>query len=122
MRARFYQLQGTAFPPPVYDLRTRRPVYTEELQQVCLEVRRRNCGIDGRRSCSTPGVPEISPTPNARRKPTQPKKSKYAEIVEGVQVLGLTTVTAAQVEAGGGARYKVGRTGSIRSRSSGRSS
>ena len=47
-RQRLHQLIGTAFPFPVYDLKTRRPFYTEELQRVCLEVRRRNCGVDGK--------------------------------------------------------------------------
>ena len=47
-RARFYQLIGTAFPQPERHPKPERPVYTEELQQVCLEVRRRNCGIDGK--------------------------------------------------------------------------
>ena len=48
-RARFYQLtKAGAFPPPVYHLLTRRPIYPEELQLVCLDVRRRNCGIDGK--------------------------------------------------------------------------
>lgn len=48
-RARFYQLiQAGTFPSPVYDIHTRRPTYTEDQQLVCLDVRRRNCGIDGR--------------------------------------------------------------------------
>ena len=47
-RARFYQLLGTTFPWPVYDVSTRRPIYVEEQQSICLEVRRRNCGIDGK--------------------------------------------------------------------------
>ena len=47
-RARFYQLIGTAFPYPLYSLSTRRPFFDEELQRICLEVRRRNCGIDGK--------------------------------------------------------------------------
>lgn len=47
-RGRFYQLVGTTFPPPIYDVRTRRPFYPPDLQAVCLEVRRRNFGIDGR--------------------------------------------------------------------------
>ena len=47
-RARFYQLVGSTFPHPVYDINTRRPLYTRELQGICMEVRRRNCGIDGR--------------------------------------------------------------------------
>ena len=47
-RSRFYQLIGTAFPRPERQPQTGRPIYTEELQQVCLEVRRRNWGIDGK--------------------------------------------------------------------------
>ena len=47
-RARFYQLIGTAFPHPVYDVSTRRPFYDQEAQTLCLEVRHRNCGIDGK--------------------------------------------------------------------------
>ena len=47
-RQRLHQLIGTAFPYPVYDIKTRRPFFTEELQRVCLEVRRRNCGVDGK--------------------------------------------------------------------------
>ena len=31
-RARFYQLVGTTFPWPQYDVATRRPFYNEELQ------------------------------------------------------------------------------------------
>ena len=45
-RARFYQLVNEGvFPPPVYSVRTRRPIYVEDLQKVCLEVRHRNCGV-----------------------------------------------------------------------------
>lgn len=47
-RQRLHQLIGTAFPFPVYNIQTRRPFYTEELQRVCLEVRSRNCGVDGK--------------------------------------------------------------------------
>src|SRR5689334_21388511 len=47
--ARFYQLQKSGvFPMPVYDVNTRRPVYTEEQQRQCLDVRRRNCGVNGK--------------------------------------------------------------------------
>jgi hypothetical protein len=94
-RARFYQLvRAGAFPPPVY--RGRRPVYTEDLQQVCLEVRRRSLGVNGE--------PVIF---NARRRPTspdrevplpRPKKQDIAALLEGLNSLGLTTATAAQVQ------------------------
>ena len=48
-RARFYQLvKEGVFPPPLYRIDNRRPYYVEAMQEVCLEVRRRNCGINGR--------------------------------------------------------------------------
>src|ERR1700709_23369 len=48
-RARVFQLIWCgAFPFPVYDVETRRPFYDEESQKVCLEVRRRNCGCNGK--------------------------------------------------------------------------
>lgn len=34
-RARFYQLQGTIYPYPIYDIKTKRPFYSTELQQIC---------------------------------------------------------------------------------------
>ena len=48
-RARFYQLvrRGT-FPPADQDAVTGRPCYFEEKQRQVLEVRRRNCGVDGK--------------------------------------------------------------------------
>lgn len=111
-RARFYQLIGTAFPHPLYDVVTRRPAYTEELQKVCLEVRRRNCGIDGKPIlfyARRPGT--VVSTAKPKRKSTTAKKSQYAEIVEGVKSLGLTSATAAQVEAAVSQRYKTGTAG-----------
>jgi len=69
-RARFYQLQKAgAFPPPLYAVETRRPIYDEELQKVCLEVRRRNCGVNGKpilfyaRRVTLPPASARNPTP-----------------------------------------------------------
>ena len=48
-RARFYQLVETGvFPKPLYCVRTKRPYYSLELQQKCIEVRRTGIGYDGR--------------------------------------------------------------------------
>ena len=98
-RSRFYQLIGTAFPQPERQPGTGRPVYTEALQRVCLEVRRRNCGIDGkpilfysRRLGSAPARPK-APKPKL-----EPKGKDVAELVDGLNALGLTTATAAQVQ------------------------
>jgi hypothetical protein len=98
-RQRFYQLIGSAFPHPLYHIVSRRPFYTEEQQQVCLEVRRRNCGIDGK-----PVLFYASRLPSSPRrpKPAKPKleaKGKdVSALVDGLNALGLTTATAAQVE------------------------
>ena len=55
------------FPPPVYSVSNRRPIYVEELQEVCLEVRRRNCGINGRPVLYYAGRLVPSPPPNLSR-------------------------------------------------------
>ena len=95
-RSRFYQLIGSAFPSPLMD-KKKRPFYSEELQAVCLEVRRRNCGIDGK--------PILFYARRLGTAPTKPKKAKapttanpqHADLVEGVRSLGLASVTAADI-------------------------
>src|SRR5438132_6669159 len=98
-RSRFYQLIGTAFPHPQRQPGTGRPVYTEELQQVCLEVRRRNCGIDG-----TPvlfyarRLGAASAKPKAPKPKLETKGKDVSALLDGLNALGLTTATAAQVQ------------------------
>jgi hypothetical protein len=105
-RARFYQLIGTAFPWPVYSLSTKRPFFNEDLQKVCLEVRRRNCGVDGRPVLFYARQHEhsLTPRPTPKRKPISKPKAPppddgLLDILEGVRSLGLTMTTYAQVEA-----------------------
>lgn len=97
-RARFYELvRAGIFPPPVYQ--KGRPVYTAELQETCLEVRRRSRGANGepvifyRRRAAAPPAPgnRTGTAPAARNK-------DIAGLLEGLNALGLTTATAAQVE------------------------
>jgi hypothetical protein len=99
-RARFYQLVGSAFPYPVYALATHRPFYTPELQEVCLEVRRQNCGVDGKPVLFHRREADIAP---ANPKPPKRKASsfdhRHKELLTGLRSLGLVGVTAAQVEA-----------------------
>src|SRR3979409_798106 len=97
-RARFYQLQKAGvFPAPVYQ--SGRPVYTEDQQQVCLEVRRRNRGVNGEPVlfyARRRGVEPARRPPKVSKPPSQNKD--VAALVEGLNSLGLTTATAAQVE------------------------
>lgn len=93
-RARFYQLIGSAFPHPVYDVETRRPFYGEESQRVCLEVRRRNCGIDGK-----PILFYARHAPKAVQKGrTAGVRNPNVELLEGLKGLGVVA-TSKQVEA-----------------------
>ena len=93
-RARFYQLIGTAFPPPVYNVSTRRPHFDEEMQKTCLEVRRRNCGIDGK-----PVLFYARHAPKAAPKKRPPHvRHPNMELLEGLKSLGLV-VTSSQVDA-----------------------
>lgn len=103
-RARFYQLIGSAFPHPVYNVATRRPYFDEEAQRVCLEVRRRNCGIDGK-----PVMFYCRHAPQAT-----PRKRHFqnpnTELIDGLKSLGLA-VTWPQAEAAIKALYPRGTDG-----------
>ena len=100
-RARFYQLVGEGiFPTPVYDASTRRPFFTEEMQQNCMEVRRRNCGVNGKPILFYAARHPLGQQPKPVKKPkAEPKhKDQYADLLAGLKALGLESVTAAQVE------------------------
>jgi hypothetical protein len=100
-RGRFYQLIGSTFPHPVYNVATKRPYYSEELQEACLAARRRNCGIDGRPALFYARRMPITPTTIRRPKVTAGRQPTHdhADLVEGLRSLGLFTATAAQVGA-----------------------
>ena len=98
-RSRFYQLIGSGFPHPLYDLATRRPFFPPELQEACLEVRRSNRGVDGkpvlfhrRAREATPSIPKPS-----RKKATADDRG-HRDLVAGLRSLGLASVTASQVK------------------------
>ena len=83
-RQRFYQLvvSGT-FPPPVYDVATRRPFYSADLQAVCLEVRKRNCGVNGRPVLFYPRRREIEVgTPRRARKKPAAVNNQYDDATD----------------------------------------
>ena len=96
-RARFYQLvREGVFPQPVYD--KGRPVYTEELQAQCLEVRKRHLGINGQPVLFYARRRPIEPTRRKRRADPPPTRNKdIPALLDGLNALGLTTATAAQV-------------------------
>jgi hypothetical protein len=99
-RQRFMQLvKAGVFPAPLYDVATRRPFYSEELQAQCLEVRRRNVGINGKVVMFYARRPTgMKPTTNVKKvQPAAIDVAALADVVQGVKGLGLTTATTAQV-------------------------
>lgn len=87
-RQRFYQLLGSTFPYPLYDIATRRPFYPQDLQQVCLEVRRRNFGINGK---AVMFYSMGHRTVTVKPKPKTPKKKprQHIHLLDGLAALGL---------------------------------
>src|SRR4051794_1197172 len=79
-KARFYELQQAGvFPPPVYDLRTRRPHYTEELQRLCVQIRETGLAANGQ--------PVIFY--QQRRQYSRPKRTRNAKATASVPTSGL---------------------------------
>ena len=48
-RPRFYQLtKDGIFPPPVYAIKTQKPLYPTRLQQICIDIRKTGIGYNGK--------------------------------------------------------------------------
>jgi hypothetical protein len=68
------------------------------LQEVCLQVRRRNCGINGQAVLFyTKALGQAKPTSKARPKPAA--NNQYSDVLDGLRALGLAAVTSPQVGA-----------------------
>jgi hypothetical protein len=88
-RARFYQLvRAGSFPQPDREPATGRPCYFEEGQRRCLEVRRRNLGIDGK------PVLFYARCPKTPKPKLEAQRGDVTALVDGLNALGLTTATA----------------------------
>ena len=94
-RARFCSLvKEGVFPQPVYSLRNRRPFYTRELQQICLQVKQENVDCLGR-----PFIfyAKNGGTPKAQASKTRSSSNNHADLIQGLKQLGLDA-TSSQVE------------------------
>lgn len=99
-RARFYQLINEGvFPSPIYSVHTRRPYFPADMQQACLDVRRRNCGVNGKPILFYAARHPLGQHPAPIKKPKAEPKSKneYVDLIDGLRSLGLEATTA-QVE------------------------
>lgn len=91
-RQRFHQLRGTTFPEPDYDPQTKRPFYDLEKQQVCLDVRQRNCGIDGKPIMFYARRNDVGVVRKPQKKKTdKTSNSKFDQIADAIKALGMKT-------------------------------
>jgi hypothetical protein len=98
-RARFHELVNeSVFPPPVYDIKTRRPFYTEELQAICLRVRRSNCGADGKAVAFNAQRRKPTRSKAQSRQKSNGKREFLIKIVNGLKSLGLKMANVHDVE------------------------
>lgn len=89
----FHQLvQAGVFPPP--QRHDGRPYYDEATQQICLEVRRRNCGVNRQVVLFYARRQPAAPT---RPKKATPAPAPHADLLDGLKALGLVSVPAADV-------------------------
>ncbi|MGA2442067.1 MAG: hypothetical protein ABSH08_14020 [Tepidisphaeraceae bacterium] len=105
-RARVYELiERGALPTPIYDLRTRRPMFNEELQRQALQVRQSGIGIDGqaiifyrRRAISPASSSSAGTLRNPRRRAqVAPPLNSHADLIAGLQGLGITQANETSV-------------------------
>lgn len=99
-RARFYQLvRAGVFPAPDHDPLTKRPFYSEESQRICLEVRRRNRGMNGQPILFYARRRDLGQQ-KAVKRAARPKTNdhQYLDLIDLLSQAKLV-VTAAQVEA-----------------------
>ena len=106
-RARFYELvKAGVFPQPCHDVQSRRPLYPQELQELCLRIRQTNTGFDGRyvifnNRRSTVGTPAAQIRKSKPPKPAPPIEKELTELIGGLRTLGVTTPDVQITEAVG---------------------
>lgn len=111
-RARFYQLvEAGVFPPPERQAETNRPFYSEEQQKVVLDVRRRNCGVNGQPVLFYARRLPTGPTPRKPAAKPAPKVEPHADLLAALQSLGLAGVSALKVADAVGDVFPNGITG-----------
>jgi hypothetical protein len=96
-RARLYQLiRKGKLPTPDIEEGSKRPFFNEEKQRQCLEVRRRNCGIEGKPIMFYAKRRDAGMCRKKVEK-AKPAASPHADLIDHLGVMGITA-NASQVE------------------------
>jgi len=94
-RSRFTQLIGTVFPMPKRDEHGR-PYYTRDDQQLIVEIRKRNTGMDGKPILFRATGKRTSAPPRLK-KSVGKQMEEHTELLNAVRSLGLTQATKKDV-------------------------
>jgi predicted DNA-binding transcriptional regulator AlpA len=102
-RSRCYQLiEAGILYPPIFDTQTHRPFFPPEIQQKNLEIRKRNCGMNGkpilfyaRRFASEPIIKKL---PARKVKSKTPKDSTLDRLMTDLKSLGIESPNRVQIE------------------------
>jgi predicted DNA-binding transcriptional regulator AlpA len=103
-RARFYGLMNEGvFPKPSRKLKSKRPFFDQRQQEHCLEIRKRNCGANGRpvlfygRRLDMPSLSMNARRKSLSRSPQASSKSNgdpmISKLRQGLEQLGLSNLT-----------------------------
>ena len=112
-RQRFWQLRKDGvFPQPQIDKETARQFYTDDQLELCVDLRRRNVGLNGKvvlfySARSTPSVPKPS---NKKRKKKQ-TSGRHQSIIEALRNFGLSGVNEDQIDEAIGKMFPSGTEG-----------
>ena len=88
-KSRFFALvKAGSFPRAVQIESCKRPVYDQESQQKCLDIRRTGVGANGAPVLFNRKRKVVSPKPRRNREPVA---NDHADLIEALKALGLTT-------------------------------
>ena len=113
-RQRFWQLRRDGvFPQPQVDEQSGRQYYTDEQVGLCLDLRKRNVGLNGRivlfySPRPTTNLPKVQ---SRRTRPRSERSSPHAVMIESLRALGLTAINEAQIDEALAAVFPGGTTG-----------
>ena len=98
-RSRLYQLiSEEILLPPIYSLNNKRPLYTSKMVRRNLEVKKNNVGINGQIIIFYSAKSKLVQTVKKTKKKSQSENSKYEDLIDELEALGITDIKSSQIE------------------------
>jgi len=101
-RSRFYQLLDAGFfLPPIYDIRTKRPFYSQDMIEKNVQAKSQNLGVNGEVILFYSPRTNILPKPKRAHSTVEMVSNSCpvdVELLESLRALGLENLTEQQVQ------------------------